>query len=504
MNAPSRCDVLVVGAGPTGLVLGAELARRGVEVRVVDARPERSPYSRAYGIHARTVEFLDAMGLADAALARGVRTTGANVYERRTHLFKARMGHIESRFPFLLSLPQFITEELLEGRLEAVGGRVERGVALERLRATGDGVVATLRDGDREEWVHASYIVGCDGAHSTVRQELGVSFDGESYPEDWMLADLHVDWDLTYDELHGFVTPQGYVSFNPRVGERAFRLVFDVTGTPLAGREATGAEVQGVLSDRGLPGQLLGDLSWSSPFRTHRRIARVFRRGRVLLAGDAAHIHSPIGGQGMNAGMADAWNLGWKLALVLAGANPVLLDTYEAERRPIARRILANTNRANWMLTGRSAPRRLLLRTVGGLLGRAGSIVDQMTTATSGVTIAYGPGLAARDQLPGVRRYPPGARVSGDRWGEALRSGRPVLVLQRGHEAIAEEAAARWPVEVVIDDGEPGDPPMVLVRPDLHVGLRGPATRESLASWFEGVGLAPRSDAGASRQPLGY
>jgi 2-polyprenyl-6-methoxyphenol hydroxylase-like FAD-dependent oxidoreductase len=451
-------DVVVAGAGPTGLVLAAELVRRGVSVRLVDARTEPCPWSRAFGVHARTLEILDAMGLADELVAAGRKTVGAHIYERRTHLLHTRMDHLPSAWPFLLSVPQALTEAALERRLRRLGGGVERGTQIVSAQQDDDGVTVSLGT----EVVRARWLVGCDGAHSTVRTCMGASFDGQSYPEDWMLADLSVDWELSYDEMHGFATPQGYVSFNPRVGDRAFRLVFDVSGTRLAGRSGvTASEVQELLDERGLPGRILGEIEWSAPFRTHCRLASRFREGRMLLCGDAAHIHSPIGGQGMNAGIQDSWNLGWKLAAVTHGAPSSLLDSYERERMPIARRILRSTNQANRWLTGRGVLHRASLRLFGRALSWLPGLVQSATTATSGVTLEHGGRrVALRDPV--------------------IRTGRPILLAPPAVAPLAEVLADQHGLEVLVQEiDEP-----VLVRPDLYVGARG---LPDIAVWLSSV-----------------
>jgi 2-polyprenyl-6-methoxyphenol hydroxylase-like FAD-dependent oxidoreductase len=471
-------DVIVAGAGPTGLVLASELVRRGVRVRLVDARAEPNPQSRAYGVHARTVEILDAMGLADELLAAGRRTVGAHVYERRTHLLHTRMDHLPSAWPFLLSVPQSVTEAALERRLRGLGGAVERGTSVAEAWQDEDGVTVTLRTALGERAVRARWLVGCDGARSTVRTVMGADFVGRSYPEDWMLADLRVDWDLSYDELHGFVTPQGYVSFNPRVGDRAFRLVFDVSGSRWAGRrELRAVDLQQVLDERGLPGRIVGEPEWSAPFRTHCRLASRWRAGRLLLAGDAAHIHSPIGGQGMNAGIQDAWNLGWKLAAVVAGAPAALLDSYERERLPVARRILQSTDQANRWLTGRGALHRASLRVLGRALSWFPGLLRQATTATSGLTIGYGEA----------------SRVALDHrgWTAASRTGRPILLVPPG--ALP---PVRPDLEVLVCDV----PDLVLVRPDLYVGARGP---EAVARWLQGWTHSGTQKSSTQSQELG-
>jgi 2-polyprenyl-6-methoxyphenol hydroxylase-like FAD-dependent oxidoreductase len=343
-------DVTIVGAGPTGLALGIELVKRGVAVRIVSDRDGPSTLSKAYGIHPRTLEILDAMGILEAALAEGSKTVGANLHVDGRHCLRVPLTPDGTAFPFLLALPQSRTERLLLARLRAHGGRVEWGTRL---------APADLR-------ALKGWVVGCDGAHSTVRETAGIPFVGRSYTADWLLADVQLETPLVADETHGHVGPRGYLALNPRKGPGpgCFRLIADVSGTDLAGRRDLGRRaLDRLLEQRGVAARLVAEPEATAPFRTACRRAEVFRRGDVLLAGDAAHVHSPIGGQGLNAGIQDAFNLGWKLAGVVHGTlEATALDTYGAERLPVVTSILRGTHWTRRLLVGRSRVARRGLR----------------------------------------------------------------------------------------------------------------------------------------------
>ncbi len=409
-------SVTFVGAGPTGLTLGIELVKRGVPVRVVSDRNGPSTLSKAYGIHPRTLEILDAIGVLDAMLAEGSRTVGANLYVDGQHCMRVPLTPDGAAFPFLLSLPQSRTEALLLARFEALGGTVEWGTRFDR--------EAVLRT--------PGWVVGCDGAHSTVRTAAKIRFVGRSYAADWLLADVHLDTapgsGLVCDETHGHVGPHGYLALNPRkgTGPGAFRLIADVTGTALAGVSQVDRQtLDGILRQRGVAACLSEPPDATAPFRTACRRAEVVRKGRFLLAGDAAHVHSPIGGQGLNAGIQDAWNLGWKLAGVVQGElDDAVLDTYGAERLPIVDRILRGTHWTRQLLVGRSAVARRGLRaiTVGAKAIPGGLSWFGARTNGLGVRYAKNPLVTGRQR---VRELPAGSFAGplvNPRW-DAVKAG---------------------------------------------------------------------------------
>jgi len=315
-------QVLVVGAGPTGLTLAAQLLARGIHVRVIDKGAGPASQSRALSIQARTLELLDTMGLADAFVGHGHRVRRLHWYASQRNLCDLDLARNGSRYGFVLDLPQSRTETLLRARVQELGGTIEQGVELARLAERGGAVDATLRDAaGRESEVSAGYVVGCDGAHSRVRHEIGLPFEGQPYPQDWLLADVALDGAGSDGAVHAFFRPNGLPLVCIPMGGQRWRLVMANAGDR-GGQPPTFAEIQEQVAERAPWPIEVSDPQWLASFRCHLRSTSSYRRGRVLLAGDAAHIHSPAGGQGMNTGMMDAHNLAWKLALVADGRAP--------------------------------------------------------------------------------------------------------------------------------------------------------------------------------------
>ncbi|TDE09937.1 FAD-dependent monooxygenase [Jiangella asiatica] len=350
-------DVLVVGAGPTGLALAAELQRYGVRFRLVDRTPDRVRESRALAIQPRTLEVLAGIGVTGQLVAQGNRTVNLRLHARgRTlsiPLFD--IGLADTAYPYLLFLSQTETEQILGDHLARQGVRPERGVELVGLDRRDDTVTCRLRTAGRaDETVTARYVVGCDGAHSAVRDLAGIAFEGLTYPQTFVLADLEADG-IEAGAAHAFLGARGILFFFPLQTPASWRLLTMRPGGngPPAGAPApdtatvTLDELQ-ALVDAASPFPVrLRDPVWATDFRIANRGATRYRSGRVFLAGDAAHIHSPAGAQGMNTGIQDAVNLGWKLALAVSGrARPAILDTYETERAPVGRRVLRFTDRA--------------------------------------------------------------------------------------------------------------------------------------------------------------
>ncbi|WP_042418282.1 FAD-dependent monooxygenase [Streptacidiphilus anmyonensis] len=391
-------DVLVVGAGPVGLTAAAELRRHGVECRIVDALPAPLPYAKAVGVQPRTLEVWDAMGLIRPALDEAVPLLGQLTF------VDGRPGpRMELRLPpevpyAFAALPQYVTEQLLTEHLERFGTVVERGTRLEAVAQGPDGVEATLAGDGRTERVRARYLVGCDGAHSLVRKSAGIGFDGDAFPEQYMLGDVEVDWRL----------PPGYAVRSTRLdgdgkigdllvciplpGDRRYRmsmmvppeltLAQDGAAVGAADRVAHGlgsgrgpdlAQIQAVLDRLSPEPTTASALRWSSTFRISHRLADRYREGRLLLAGDAAHIHPPTGAQGMNTGVQDAYNLAWKLALTVRGvAAGGLLDSYDAERHPVGEEVVGRTvrhARAGYGDSGEDGMEAVLLREAQLLVG---------------------------------------------------------------------------------------------------------------------------------------
>ena len=338
-------DVLIVGAGPVGLTAALALTRNGVRCRIVDRNESRTDKSKALVLWSRTLELLDGLGGAERFIDVGIRAHGASLYGHGKRLVHATLDDIDSPYPFALMIPQSDTERLLEEWVASLGVTIERRVEVRAITTDAASVGATLVHADgREETIRTPWLVACDGAHSTVRHQLGVEFAGKAEPDDWILADVHVAGPLATDEISLYWHERGVLAMFPMIGGR-FRMIADVGPHPEVAQPETPtlAQAQALLDERGPGGLVLKDPVWLSGFRINERKLAHYRHGRVLFAGDAAHVHSPAGGQGMNTGMQDVCNLGWKLALVKSGrARDALLDTFDVERSEIGDRVLRN------------------------------------------------------------------------------------------------------------------------------------------------------------------
>ncbi|MFJ6028779.1 FAD-dependent monooxygenase [Pseudarthrobacter sp. NPDC092424] len=352
-------DVLIVGAGPTGLTLALQLARLGVRIRVVDRSADRVRESRALALQPRSLEVLAGLGVTDRLVSAGNRTVEVRLHLRGRVLSLPLfdLGLEDTEYPYLLFLSQAETERILEEQLAGLGITVERRVELADLTQDADSVTAVLRragsDADaRVETVRAAYAVGCDGARSSVRRLAGIPFRGSTYPQTFLLADAEADG-LERGAAHAFVSTNGILLFFPLGTPATWRLLAikrtikrTTAARPPGAPDAALAEVQEVVNEYTDGSVRLHDAAWITEFRIHLRAAARYRSGRLFLVGDAAHIHSPAGAQGMNTGIQDAVNLGWKLAQALTGrGEPALLDTYQAERRPVGKAVLRLSNR---------------------------------------------------------------------------------------------------------------------------------------------------------------
>ncbi|HYB49441.1 MAG TPA: FAD-dependent monooxygenase, partial [Streptosporangiaceae bacterium] len=313
------CQVLIVGAGPTGLVLACELLARGIRARIIDKGDGVMLQTRALGIHARTLEVFDMMGLTERFVSRGQVVRRFHMYADGKTLLRLELARNGSAFGFMLDVPQDVTETILRGRLGELGGRVEQGAELSGLAVDPGGVTATVSGpAGAMRTIAADYLVGADGAHSRVRRELGLEFRGHPYTQDWILADVRLDWNRPEDEMHAFFRRDGRPLICMPMREHRWRLIIPYTGERDR-RAPTLEEIRRLVGERAPDPVPVSDPTWLATFRCQRRSTHVYRRGRVLLAGDAVHIHSPAGGQGMNTGIMDAHNLAWKLALVASG-----------------------------------------------------------------------------------------------------------------------------------------------------------------------------------------
>lgn len=351
MGLPSETEVCIVGAGPTGLALATCLALHGTPFVLVERLERPQPASRAAAVHARTLEVLEPLGVTDTMVAAGRPIATVGLHDRDTTLMRIDFGLIQSRYRYILTLPQDRTEAILTERLGALGGGIARGQEAVALDQDASGVTVTVREAaGSTRSVRARYVVGADGFHSLVRQQAGIGFSPGTYAESFILADVHMDFPWGSDALRLFLAPSGMLLVAP-FSETRFRIVATVDQAP---EHPDIPDVQAIMDERGPRSSKarIWDLVWSSRFRIHHGVAERYRAGRAFLAGDAAHVHSPAGGQGMNTGIQDAIVLGDRLAAVIAGRRPETeLDLYERERRPVAERVVRMTDQMTRMGT---------------------------------------------------------------------------------------------------------------------------------------------------------
>lgn len=509
---PSDLPILVVGAGPVGLTMACELARHGVRPRIIDRAPERSQTSKALALFPRSLEMFEAMGVVDRFLAEGQRLHGLSLHHRAAQIAQIDLTTVASPFPFALAVPQSESERLLGEELSHRGIEIERGVELTSLTQTNDFVRAVLRHPDaREETIETPWLIGCDGAHSTTRHLLGMDFAGSQYQESFILADVMIDTSLSRDRVHLFLGDDGILGVIPFARNR-WRIVANIAPETREQTlpELTLADVQALLDQRVGLGYRASDPVWLSRFHISHRKVRDFRQLRVFLAGDSAHIHSPAGGQGMNTGMQDAFNLAWKLALVVRGiCAPSLLASYNAERAPVAADVLNLTDRITRMATMRNSVaqgvRDFLLPMVSGIDFVSDRIADRLTELAvsyrkSAIVENHGTGtVRAGDRAPDAELRD--ASNQARRIFELLRAPRHVLLIFLGssgtvaHVEQLKKMLDAFPADVIdsyrLTRGLAGLPTelrdltglahaaygltsggLVLVRPDGYVGYR--------------------------------
>jgi 2-polyprenyl-6-methoxyphenol hydroxylase-like FAD-dependent oxidoreductase len=439
----SRTPVLIVGAGPTGLVLALWLTRLGVPVRIIDKTPSPGMTSRALAVQARTLEFYGQLGIAEAVIRGGVKVEHVNFWVRGTRVAQAPVGELGrglSPYSFVLVFPQDAHERLLVERLGELGVRVERQTELLRFEQDGGGVRATLRRPDgSEEVCEASYLAGCDGASSTVRHGLQIGFPGGTYSGLFYVADTQAAGPAVDGQLHVDLEDADFVLLFPLIGQGHVRLVGTLHDVADHEHEAlTFDDVKSKAIDH--LRLSVKDVNWFSTYRVHHRVANRLREGRVFLLGDAAHIHSPVGGQGMNTGIGDAVNLAWKLAAVLKQqCDAKLLDTYEPERIAFARRLVRTTDRAFTIVTAQGAGARLvrtrLAPAIVSTMLRVARTRRFMFKTVSQITISYHDSPLSQGRAGSVR--------GGDRL--------PWVKLASGSDNFAPLASLNWQVHVYGD-----------------------------------------------------
>ena len=408
-------NVLVVGAGPVGLTMAAELARYGVPVRIIDKAAGRTDKSKAIVLWSRSLELLDRMGCGPSFVEAGLKATASNIIAGGRQIAHIRLDTVETPHPYALMLPQSETERLMEQHLNACGVQVERQVELARFTVDGDRVTAVLNDANgHEEGLEIAWLVGCDGAHSAVRHGLGMQFEGETSPSNWILADVHLAGVRTPpDEMDMYWHSEGVLALFPIARDR-YRVIADV-GDKQAGNhrsDPTLEKVQTLLDRRGPGGIQASSPIWLAGFVINERKVADYRAGRVFLAGDAAHIHSPAGGQGMNTGIQDACNLAWKLALVsreLAGPEP-LLDSYSIERSEVGRQVLANAGHLTALAMLKGGLLQELRNHVASLVFGLSPVRRAMTNTLAELSIGY-----PKSPLTQVGRHSRSGPAAGER-----------------------------------------------------------------------------------------
>jgi 2-polyprenyl-6-methoxyphenol hydroxylase-like FAD-dependent oxidoreductase len=358
-------DVLVVGAGPTGLTLATALASRGISVNVIDSQAEGDNTSRAAVVHARTLEVLEPLGVVEALVERGVHAPRFSVRDRDRVLIPVRFDDLPTHYPYALMIPQGQTEALLRARFRELGHTVQWLCTAARVEENDDDVITTLDNGGA---LRSRYVVGADGMHSTIRESAGIEFVGASYAHSFSMADVRLKRGGLSDEVILFFSPAGLVVLAPLPGGQ-HRVVLTTDSAPAYPDKVY---LQAMLDERGprLDRIVIREVVWGTRFRVHHRIAQSYRAGRVLLAGDAAHVHSPAGGQGMNTGMQDAIVLADALASAVTTGDEAPLQAYEEQRRPIAEQVLVFTDRLTRVATlreGLRPLRNMALRTLASV-----------------------------------------------------------------------------------------------------------------------------------------
>ena len=529
-NQPvNRTDVLIVGAGPTGLTAATLLARYGVDFRIIDKNAEAAEKSKALGVQARTLELWDKLGLADGAIERGQALQALNLITKGTidkggkaFITLGRDGKEISPYPYLLIHEQNKTEKMLLDDLSDHTGPkgaygVERSTEIVSLTPAQDKVTVVLRHEDGQpETVEAKWLIAADGASSFVRKTLDLEFDGATYADPLFVADVDLEWSLPRDRFYVQVPRQGMLTFFPMRGngysDNQYRIIARIPKA-LEDRDAlTGEDIQQILDQHSVVKANITATRWVSKYRIHRRMTKEFRVGRVFLAGDAAHIHSPAGGQGMNTGIQDAWNLAWKLALVVKGqAAEKLLESYEPERVPVAKAVLNGSDKGFSFIGSPNYVFHLLrsallphLTNLASLESVGRGVFKFLSQTWIGYrkSPAVGGGRGAKQVKPGDR-----APYAHFRTGESifslLQGVDHHLLLFVGQEADSKAERARAEATLndygittrvhVIDINEAAlrraygvnEPTAFLVRPDGHVAWRGAASLDRLASYLD-------------------
>ncbi len=544
MASSDIADVLVIGAGPVGLTLACELQRHGVKVRIVERKEKPLDHPNAAVVHVRTLEILSAMGAVDGFLKEGYSLPGLHVRAFGKRLGFIDVGGVDSPYPAPRTLSQQITERLLNEHFARLGGHIERQVEAISLDQDADEARVKLQylaEKNREETARARWVVGCEGSASLTRQTLGIPFVGERYSgKEFLQTDARVRWSHPHGFGYQFITENHVLMFFPYDNEGHYRIICARNDQePENKNPPTLEEMQVLAREIADPVAELYDPVWFNRFRTGHRFAAEFRKGRAFLAGDAAHVHIPIGGQGMNYGMHDAFNLGWKLAAVVKGeARPELLDTYMTERHPVDEALIRGTDRGFHLLVKPNKIMQVALRLFGPSLLNLPALQKQIRNTLAEMNVTYAASALSEDQ-GGHAGPTPGARAPdalivrmperqtahlfdvfhGTRWTLLLFAGNTpttsqIESLEKISAALTVSYGTRvaihlilctdppvpvhqnWAAHMVMDRerlahdkyGVDTIPILYLIRPDWHIGFRGGLEHQShLISYLQRV-----------------
>jgi 2-polyprenyl-6-methoxyphenol hydroxylase-like FAD-dependent oxidoreductase len=524
-------DVLIVGAGPTGLMLANQLGRRGIRVEIIDRHSGPAQQSRAMAVHARTLEIYAKLGIAAQAVALGERGVGANMWSNGTHRARVPFGDIGrglSPFPFVLTLGQDDNERIMGAHLANYGLAVRWNTELTALVQGPGSVVATLKEPDgTSRRVVARYVAGCDGGRSAVRELNGIGFPGAPYQHSFFVADTEATGPMIPDELNIYLWRDGFHLFFPMRGTNRWRVIGILPPQLRDSDTLSFADLIPSIQSEAGTRLAFHSCAWFSTYRIHHRCTERFRAGRCFVLGDAAHVHSPMGGQGMNTGLQDAYNLAWKLALVLENrADERLLDSYEDERMQVAQRLLHTTDRAFRMLVSTSRLAAFFRTRIFAKMA-ATAMKHERTRLLAFHTLSM-IGIRYPDSRLSqtMGRLPAGAPKAGERfpWGQLCFKDNGaredlferlddtcfnlLVIGQPVPRELLQGAAGLLRVHVVADGGDNVRelarlgitvPAFYLLRPDGHVGLAGTELASGVvAAWFERIGVRLGAVASAS------
>jgi 2-polyprenyl-6-methoxyphenol hydroxylase-like FAD-dependent oxidoreductase len=508
-------SILIIGAGPTGMTAAIELKRAGFDVRIIDKSDQMAQHSQALVVQARTLEQFQRYGIADEAIARGRKLHGAQFFSDGKQILSVDFDELASRYPFALFLPQSETEAVLNAHMEQLGVKTERRVELESLIQDDRSVRVALRhpDGNREE-LRVRWVLGCDGAHSSVREKTGTPFEGGGVGLSFFLGDLVLDGPDAPENDLAIHLHHGDVVFLGRLNDRLVRMIVALPSQQNQhdSGNVTIDDFQRAADRAGIRVKI-HSAEWTTPFHVNDRQAKQIRIGNVFLAGDASHIHSPVGGQGMNTGIQDVANLAWKLAAVARGAGESLLDSYQQERGEVGKALLRFTERGLKMATTSNPLLEQLRNVLAPVLAGLKPVQHAVTGFLSETAIEYrsssvvvdhgGDGdLRAGDRLPDLTLHYPGEKVTLlHDWTEA----RHLALVINGSDAEVDQVRMNIPqAEVVplhlpqLDDEGINllgiTKKIVIVRPDGYVGFRGPiARRQEWLDYARQDGLLPQA-----------